>query len=45
MNTLCAGFARVDITPMSGIGIAGYFKPRYVKGVLDALELNALALQ
>lgn len=45
MNTLCAGFARVDITPMSGIGIAGYFKPRYVRGVLDALELNALALQ
>ncbi len=45
MNTLCAGFARVDITPMSGIGIAGYYKPRYVKGVLDALELNALALQ
>lgn len=45
MNTLCVGFARVDITPMSGIGIAGYYKPRYVKGVLDALELNALALQ
>ena len=45
MNTLCAGFARVDITPMSGIGIAGYFKPRYVKGIMDALELNALALQ
>lgn len=45
MNTLCAGFARADITPMSGIGIAGYFKPRYVRGVLDALELNALALQ
>ena len=45
MNTLCAGFARVDITPATGIGIAGYFKPRYVKGVLDALELNALALQ
>lgn len=45
MNTLYAGFARVDITPMSGIGIAGYFKPRYVRGVLDALELNALALQ
>lgn len=45
MNTLCAGFARVDITPMTCIGIAGYYKPRYVKGVLDALELNALALQ
>lgn len=45
MNTLCAGFARVDITPATGIGIAGYYKPRYVKGVLDALELNALALQ
>lgn len=44
MNKLHAGFGRVDVTPMLGIGIAGYFKPRYAEGVLDELEINALAL-
>ena len=44
MNTLKAGFARVNITPMRGIGLAGYFKPRFAEGVLDELEINALAL-
>ncbi|MEA4965491.1 MAG: hypothetical protein VB055_06695 [Oscillospiraceae bacterium] len=44
MNTLRAGFSRVTITPMMGIGIAGYYKPRFAEGVLDDLELNALAL-
>ena len=38
-----AGFARLDITPPLGTPISGYFKPRYAKGVLDALEINALA--
>lgn len=38
-----AGFARVDITPPLGSYISGYFKPRYAKGVLDPLELNAIA--
>ncbi len=41
---LKAGFARVDITPMLGIFVAGYYKPRYADGVLDPLEINALAL-
>ncbi len=45
MNTLQAGFARVNVTPMTGIGIAGYYKPRFVRGVLDELELSALALR
>ena len=27
MNTLQAGFSRVDVTPMLGIGIAGYYVP------------------
>ena len=40
MNNLQAGFARVNITPMRGIGIGGYFKPRYVEGVLDELEIK-----
>ena len=44
MNTLQAGFSRVDVTPMLGIGIAGYYFPRYADGVLDPLQINALAL-
>ncbi len=44
MNTLQAGFARVDVTPVLGVSINGYFKPRFVEGVLDPLEINALAL-
>lgn len=44
MNTLYAGFGRVVVTPMMGIGLAGYFIPRQAEGVLDDLEINALAL-
>ena len=44
MNQLYAGFSRVNVTPMLGIGMAGYFKPRYAEGVLDELEINAVAL-
>ena len=44
MNTLQAGFSRVDVTPMLGIGIAGYYVPRFADGVLDPLQINALAL-
>ena len=44
MNKLYAGYSRVDITPMLGIGVAGYYKPRYAEGILDVLEINALAL-
>lgn len=42
---LKAGFARVDITPLLGIGISGYYVPRTSDGVLDPLEANALALR
>ena len=45
MSQLSAGFARVNITPMMGIGLVGYFVPRYADGVLDDLYINALALQ
>ena len=45
MNTLSAGFSRVNITPMMGIGIVGYFVPRFADGVLDELYVNALALE
>lgn len=44
MNTLQAGFSRVNITPALGTEILGYFHPRYAEGVLDELEINALAL-
>ena len=40
-----AGFARTDITPLLGIGISGYYVPRFAEGVLDSLEANALALR
>lgn len=45
MNTLKAGFARVDVTPGLGIGIYGYFIPRYAEGVLDTLNANCLVLE
>lgn len=44
MNTLKVGFSRVDITPPTGISIGGYFLERIADGVLDALEVNALAI-
>lgn len=44
MNTLKAGFGRVNVDPMMGIGLAGYYIPRYANGILDHLEINALAL-
>ncbi len=42
---LKAGFARVDMTPPLGTPLAGYYEMRYADGMLDPLELNALALQ
>ena len=45
MNRLEAGFARVDVTPMLGIHMAGYLKERIAEGILDELEINALALR
>jgi len=44
MNTLQVGFARLDITPMLGIPITGYYIPRFAEGVLDPIEVNALAI-
>ena len=44
MNKLQAGFSRVNITPMMGIELPGYFFERYADGVLDDIEINALAL-
>ena len=44
MNQLQVGFARMDVTPMTGIGLIGYYHERLANGVLDPLELNAMAI-
>lgn len=44
MNSLKVGFARVDITPPTGISIGGYFLERIADGVLDPLEISAAAV-
>ena len=41
---LKAGFARLDMTPPLGSPMAGYFEYREAEGILDPLELNALAV-
>ena len=45
MYELKAGFTRVNINPMMGIPIRGYYKERLADGILDDIEANALALQ
>ncbi len=45
MNNLKAGFGRANINPPMGISIRGYYKPRFAEGILDDIEVNALALQ
>lgn len=45
MNKLHVGFARVNITPALGIGLRGYYQTRIADGVLDELEINALAFE
>lgn len=39
------GFARVDISPMIGSYITGYYEPRYVEGVLDPLLATAVVFE
>jgi len=41
---LKAGFARVDVTPPFGFSLAGYFQDRKADGILDPIELNAVAI-
>lgn len=43
MSKLKAGFGRVNITPMLGIDLDGYYQVRKADGVLDELEANAIA--
>jgi hypothetical protein len=44
MNQLFAGFASVNINPPLGIGVSGYYVPRFASGILDDLEVGALVL-
>jgi len=37
------GFARLDITPPFGISVAGYFNKRYADGIIDPLQVHAVA--
>ncbi len=41
---LQAGFARLDVTPPLGSFVAGHFRDRFAKEVLDPIELNAIAV-
>ena len=45
MSQFQAGFARVNVTPPMGVSINGYFFDRFVDGVLDELEANAVAME
>ena len=44
MNKLNVGFAKVNINPPLGIGIVGYYVPRFARGFLDDLEASAMIL-
>ncbi len=44
MCEFLVGYGKVNINPMLGIAVRGYYIPRYAKGFLDALEAHALAL-
>ena len=44
-NNLKVGYARVNINPPLGVNIAGYFKERLADGILDDLEVCAVAVQ
>ena len=38
MNEFKAGYASININPPLGIGIYGYYVPRFAKGFLDDLD-------
>lgn len=45
MQQFKVGYASVNINPPLGIGIEGYYVPRFAKGFLDDLEAAALAVE
>ncbi len=44
-KVLKVGFARVNVNPPMGIDVTGYFKVRKADGILDDLEINAVAIR
>lgn len=45
MDSLKIGFSVVNINPPLGIGMWGYYQPRFAKGFLDDLEVRTLVLR
>ncbi len=45
MKEFRVGYAEVNINPPLGIGIRGYYVPRFAKGFLDDLKAQALVLE
>ena len=43
-NNLKVGYARLNVTPPMGVNISGYYKVRIADGVLDDLEVCAVAV-
>ena len=44
MENLKVGYSQVNINPPLGIGMEGYYVPRFAKGFLDDLAVTALAV-
>lgn len=44
MNLLKTGYAEIIINPELGIGISGYYVPRFASGILDDLKAQCMAL-
>ena len=45
MGNLKVGFGCANINPPMGIPLRGYFKERLAEGIIDDLEINALAIE
>jgi hypothetical protein len=45
MSIFKVGFSRVNINPVMGTPVCGYYKERFAEGILDDLEVNVLALE
>jgi hypothetical protein len=44
MNNLKSGYAEININPELGIGISGYYVPRFASGILDDIKAQCLSL-
>ena len=44
MSAFKTGYAEININPKLGIGISGYYVPRFASGILDDIMAQCLAL-